>query len=278
MKPRTSMNRAVLGAIALLLAFSASAQSVVVPTKSSPKAALSKDGTKFNGVNLGGLMRAEAVDDIDFTKPQLVQVDGSRSYVAYLSKAEWNHISLPFVPLGGKSYDDIEMNFINDQSRNIFVRFIRNAPVHLFLESEEGDVVSLQLIPKDVMAQRVVVSMNTTKAAAKHDSNDYVTTVQDIMQAAALGRRPPQFSESLLEYPSIVYNGLHVATQKVYSTNAYTLFSYEVINPSEQPTTISEAEFDGEDVAAVSVYPGPELLKGKPAKVFVLTKNRKEVK
>lgn len=272
------MNRIFLGAIALLLTLSASAQTVVVSNKPSPKAALSKDGAKFNGVNLGGVMRAESVDDIDFTKPQLVQVDGSRSYVAYLSKAEWNHISLPFVPLGGKSYDDIEINFINDQSRNVYVRFIRNAEVHLFLESEDGDVVSLQLIPKDVMAQQVVVSMNTTKAGAKRDFNDYVTTVQDIMQAAALGRRPPQFSESLLEYPSIVYNGLHVTTQKVYSTNAYTLFSYKVINPSDQPTTVSEAEFDGEDVAAVSVYPGPELVKGKPVDVFVLTKNRKEAK
>ena len=271
-------SRLILYLLSIASACAWGQSSVVVPNKVSPSAALSKDASQTNGINLGGVLKIESVEDIDFSKPQLIQVDGSKSYAAYLSSNEWNHIALPFVPMGGKSYDDIEMNFINDQSRNIFVRFVRNSPVHLFLESEDGDVVSLQLIPKTVMAQRIVVTMNTTKKAPKRDPNDYVAAVQDIMQAVALGHRPPQFSESLLQYPPIVFNGLYVETQKVYSTNAYTLYAYEVTNPNNKTATLSESEFDGEDVAAVSIFPGPELLSGKAAKVFVLTKNKRDSK
>lgn len=250
---------------------------LTVPTV-APKTILTKDVLSKRGIDLPGVVKVAPADNsgIDFTKPQIIATEKGRSYPVYLnSNGEWNLIELPFANPKPVTLKEIEINKAA-LSRNVFVRFLTQQPVHLYLESEEGDTVSLQLIPKDIPSQTVVVRMSMSRVDQKKESNNYITNIQDVMQSAALGKRPARFSDSTLDYPPIVYNGLNILTERVYASQAQQIFVYRVSNPHPQAITLSEREFDGENVVAVSIFPKPILASGEEVKVLVLTKTGRD--
>jgi conjugal transfer pilus assembly protein TraK len=140
--------------------------------------------------------------------------------------------------------------------------------------------LGLELVPKDIPAQTVIVTDDTGIVAGHQkpalNSSDYINHVQDVMETVALGRAPDGYSQVDVQMPPIAMDGLVVTVDGRYSDRDGDIYVYTVRNPGQLRANLREQEFDGRDVLAVSIYPKPLLLPGEKTKVIVLARKREE--
>ncbi|MCC7005710.1 MAG: type-F conjugative transfer system secretin TraK [Ottowia sp.] len=238
-----------------------------------------KDNTKKEIV-LPGVMRIEGErkQALDFSRARMISMTNGGSVSVYLSATEPNRIQLPFSNPHIIGTTDLVIDK-RATSNNVYIGFKQGATraTQIFFESPEGGpVLGLQLIPKNIPAQTIIVedaAPALTAAQSKaNKSSDYITAVQSLMETVALGATPNGYAIVEMDIPAIAMNGLMIQLEKKLSHRDADIYVYQVTNPTSQMITVREAEFDGELVQAVSIYPTPLLKTNESTRAIVIAK------
>jgi conjugal transfer pilus assembly protein TraK len=233
---------------------------------------------------LPGVMKIQgaSVNALDFTRARTVQMSNGGSVSVYLSATEPNRIQLPFTNPHIIGTTDVMIDK-RANSNNIYIGFKQGVtkPVPIFIETQDanGPVLGLQLIPKGISSQTIIVedvaprfTAEQTKAAK---SSEYIASTQSLMETVGLGGTPSGYSIVELNVPPIAMNGLLVEVEKKLSNRESDIFIYRVTNPGPDSTVVKEDEFDGDLVQAISIHPKPSLKMGEMTKVIVIARKEK---
>lgn len=231
--------------------------------------------TPQQSVSLPGVMKTPGADlALDFNRTRIIEMGSADNPTVYLSATDVNRVSLPYSPrvISGEG---IETKI---SGNNFYVNFkegVTNS-VQVYLENPQGaGVLGLQLVPKKIQAQTVVVQdtqPNGGNALKELKGNDYSTNLQGVMETLALGASPQGFSRQKLDIPTIIKNGLAIDAKDKFSGSDKDIFVYQVSNPLPETVNIREKDFDSGSVLAISIYPKPLLRSGEVAKVFVIAR------
>lgn len=238
--------------------------------------------SKEKEIILPGVMRiqGDSKNALDFTRAKMVSMTNGGSVSVYLSSTEPNRIQLPFTNPHIVGTSDLVIDK-RAKSNNVYIAFkpgIQRATQIYFEPAESGPVLGLQLIPKNIPAQTIIVedASNSSLSQNKlHKSNDYISLVQSLMETVALGGTPNGYSMIEMKISPIIMNHLLVELEKKLSHRDADIYIYKVSNPTEKQTILRESEFDGDLVQAVSIYPKPLLKPNESTKVIVLAKKGK---
>lgn len=241
-----------------------------------PEAAI-KD-TKAPEVVLPGVMKIAGADAhaLDFSRARIVDVTNGGAQTVYVSKVDQNRIQLPWPNTRVIGTDELEIKK-SPNSNNVYVQFKEGVDraVQVYFEQPDGaSVLGLQLVPKNIPAQTVLVRDASLLAGDQKPvkGGDYVATTQGLMEQVALGGAPQGYSQTDIAVGPIALNGLVVTPEKQYSSADKDIYVYDVANPGPQKASLQETEFDGENVLAISIFPKPVLAANERAKVIVLTR------
>jgi conjugal transfer pilus assembly protein TraK len=255
------------------------------PLKVDPSIAV-KD-TPRKEIDLPGVLhvQGQSPDILDPTKARRISWTNGGAQTIYLSVNEPNRIQLPFKNPYVIRMSDVTVDHRAD-SNNMYVYWnVTHSedaqPREIYIEPPGGgSSLGLELVPKSIPGQTVIVTDDTGITAGhlpkSGDSGDYITHIQDLMTAVALGQSPDGFSQLEVHLPPIGMDGLSVTANVRYSSHEGDLWVYTVRNPGASRALLHEQEFDGPSVLAVSIFPKPLLLPGEQTKVFVLARKREE--
>jgi conjugal transfer pilus assembly protein TraK len=233
-------------------------------------------------IDIPGVLKVpgESLNVTDPSRVQKVSWTNGGSKTVYLSVDEPNLVQLPFKNPYIVQTSDLKIER-RPSSNNIYVYWptLPAQARQIFIEPPGGGpALGLQLVPKSIPAQSIVVTDDTGSVSgrqkAKGASSDYVTRVQSVMEAIALGRAPDGYSQVDIELPPIAMNGLSVTVDGRYSDREGDLYVYTVRNPGQSRALLREEEFDGPSVLAVSIFPKPLLQPGEATRVIVLARKR----
>jgi conjugal transfer pilus assembly protein TraK len=234
-------------------------------------------------VDLPGVLKLQGADRdlLDPTRVRKISWSTPGTQTVYVSSTQPNRIQLPFSNPEVVSTTDVDIKK-KATSNNVYVFFGAGVahPVQMWLEppGDSSASIGLQLVPKDIPAQAIVVVDDTPAGMLRtkpgSPDNEYLTHVQALLESAALGASPAGYSVVTLEVPPIVVNGLAVQGLRRLSGHTEDIYVYTVANPGTGDVQVREQEFDGEDVKAVSIVPKPLLHPGEKTLVAILAKKR----
>ena len=237
--------------------------------------------TAAREITLPGLIRIPGVSSqmIDPSRGQIIEFSNGGSSSVYVSESDINLLQLPFTQPLITSSDDIE---IKQSGGNVYFQFKSgvNRAVQLFVENQSGSnsVLSLQLIPKLIVSQVIkVVDNSPASNIIKEDklSNEYIKHIQQLMEMVANEQNPSGFTKISLDHISpILLNGLLIRPLSRMSNLNKEIYVYEAQNPGSTVASISEKEFDGQSVLAISIFPTPILRKNERTKIIILAKKQ----
>lgn len=239
--------------------------------------------TKAKETVLPGVMVIAGSDSqaLDFTKARKLSLTNGSNEVVYLSDVDQNRIQLPFVNPKIIGTEEITVDK-RPSSNNVYIQFKDNVtrPVQVYIEQPGGSgaVYGLQLTPKKIPAQTIIIRDNSLlegESIAAPKGNDYVASTQFLMETVALGASPQGFSQLDVKIAPIAMNGLVVSAEKMFSSADRDIYVYDVMNPGGKTLTLREEEFNGDSVLAISIFPKPLLAGGEHAKVFVIARKQK---
>lgn len=240
--------------------------------------------TPATEIVLPGVMKIAGADAhaLDFKRARVIQMTNGGSEVVYLSVMDQNRIQLPWP---GARVNGTEELIVDQKakSNNVYVQFAEGVtrPVQVYFEQPggSGSVLGLQLVPKKIPAQTILVQDNSLlkgESIKPPKSNDYVAQTQALLETVALGEAPQGYSEIELKLPLIAMNGLVVRAERLFSSGDRDIYVYDVLNPHQKVVNLQEKEFDGDSVLAISIYPKPLLGFNEHAKVLVISRKQKE--
>lgn len=255
----------------------------VVPTKSDPLAVqndIAFKQTAAKEVILPGVMRINGANAqaFDFSKTRVVEFVNGDNPTVYMSITDINRIQVPFPE--ANVFGVKEDLHIKQSGSNIYVQFAEGVehPVQLYVENKNGAgaTLGMQLVPKKVPAQTVLVQDNTGASNGKTagKSDDYTTQTQYLMETVATGGSPQGFSRVRLNIPTIAMNGLVITALDRFSGADKEIYTYDVVNPTPTKIVLKEKDFDGESVLSISIYPTPILNANDHAKVVVIARKQ----
>jgi conjugal transfer pilus assembly protein TraK len=238
----------------------------------------------LKSVDLPGVMKLEGAsrDVLDPTRVRRISWANAGSQTVYVSATQPNRIQLPFVNPKVIATDDVDIDK-RATGNNIYVTFKNAAPVAVQVwiepQTESSASVGLQLVPKSIPAQSIIVVDDTVEGSAgraKHTSpeTEYLTRVQAVLEEAALGASPAGYAVVDLQVPPMSVDGLVVEGLRRLSGRGDDIYVYTATNPGATDVELRENEFDGPDVRAVSILPRPLLHPGERAVVTVLARKR----
>jgi conjugal transfer pilus assembly protein TraK len=229
-------------------------------------------------VDLPGVMRLDGDSRlaIDPTRVRKISMSDTRgSQAVHLSNHDANRIVLPFKNPRVISGDFFELLEKKATSNSVYIGFKPNVtnPVQVFFESPDGLVLSLQLIPKAIPSQTVLVEDDSLGKPNRQPADDYITALQDLSELVALGNMPSGYAKvPQEEIPPIAFKGAVLRVKQRYSGRGQDVWVYELSNPSKTPIVLDEKEFLGDKVLAVSFFPTAKLDPGKLVDVIVIAR------
>lgn len=235
-------------------------------------------------VDLPGVMKLDGAnrDILDPTRVRQIHLSNGASQTTYVSATQPNRIQLPFVNPKVIATDDIDIDK-SPVSNNVYVTFKNAVPtaVQVWIEPKTGSsvAVGLQLVPKTIPAQSIVVVDDTVQGSAGRDrrasaESEYLTRTQAVLEEAAFGASPLGYAAVDLQVPAMSVNGVVIEGVRRLSGRGDDIYVYGATNPGGTDVQLQEKEFDGPDVRAVSILPRPLLHPGERAVVTVLAKKR----
>jgi conjugal transfer pilus assembly protein TraK len=229
-------------------------------------------------INLPGVMKIAGAnsDAIDFNRPRPVDIDNGRSQTVYVSDVDQNRIQLPWVNTKVIGTNELTIDK-RPSSNNVYVQFKEGVTraVQVYFENPNGgSVLGLQLVPKKIIAQTILVRDASAQGSdiKPVKGNDYVASMQSLLEQVALEGVPQGYSQSDLAVGPISRNGVVITPRKFFSSSDKDIYVYEVVNPGPKKITLDEQEFDGTDVLAVSIFPKPVLAVNEQARVIVVSR------
>lgn len=246
------------------------------PLAVHPEAAI-RD-TKAPEIALPGVMTIAGADAhaLDFSRARVVEITNGGSQTVYVSAVDQNRIQLPWT--NTKVVGTEELTVEKDPaSNNVFVQFKEGVSraVTIYFEQPGGpSVLALQMVPKEIAGQTILVRDSTLAGAAQRPvkGGDYVAATQSLMEQVALGGAPQGYSQTDLPVGPIARNGLVITPRKRYSSADKDIYVYDVANPGPSRATLQEKEFDAETVLAISIFPKPVIAAGEHTQVIVLAR------
>jgi len=232
-------------------------------------------------IELPGVLHVdgESAQAFDPTKSHKISWGNQGIQPIILSLTGPDLIVMPFADpyIIGNSYLNIQKRA---NSNNVYISFVfpegvKPIPVSIFIEDPAGgSALGLQLIPKQISQQTYTVvddgGRNTQKQTEK--GAGYTTHVQELMEIAASGGTPSGYSAMPYNLPPIIFHDLKLDVVRRLSNTEGDLYIYEVTNPTSKAITLTEQEFDGPRVKAVSIFPKPEIQGNEKATVIVFAK------
>jgi conjugal transfer pilus assembly protein TraK len=237
----------------------------------------------IKALDLPGVLKLEGADAnvLDPTRVREVHWRNRGAVTVWISDHQVNRIQLPFANPRVVATDTIKIDK-RAASNNVYVHYEKE-PVadQVWFEppGESSVSIGLQLVPKNIPAQDIVVIDDTVESTASRakragSENDYLTRTQALMEQAGLGASPAGFAEVELQVPALAANGLSVQGLRRLSSRSEDIYVYELGNPGRVDREVREEEFDGENVLAVSILPKPLLRPNERAILVVLAKKR----
>jgi conjugal transfer pilus assembly protein TraK len=233
---------------------------------------------------LPGVMKIQGANAnaLDFTRARTIQLTNGGSVSVYLSSTEPNRIQLPFQNPHIIGTTDITVDK-RANSNNVYIGFKQGVTraTQVFFETPDGagPVLGLQLVPKGIPAQTIIVedvaSRTTPEQAKANKSSEYITAMQSLMETVAFGGTPNGYSTVELKVAPIAMGGLMVEVEKKLSNREADIYIYRITNPGPATAYVRESDFDGDLVQAVSVYPKPSLRANESNKVIVIARKEK---
>lgn len=241
-----------------------------------PEAAIK--ATPAPGIDLPGVMKIAGADAhaLDFSRARIVDATNGGAQTVYVSNVDQNRIQLPWPNTRVIGTDELTIDK-NPSSNNVYVQFkegVQRAVTVYFEQPDGPSVLGLQLVPKQVPAQTIIVRDSSLLAGEPKPvkGGDYVAATQALMEQVALGGAPQGYSQVESAVGPIAMNGLVVTPQQQFSSADRDVYVYDVVNPGPQKASLQENEFDGENVLAISIFPTPILAANEHARVIVLTR------
>jgi conjugal transfer pilus assembly protein TraK len=249
------------------------------PQKINPATAV-KD-TPAPDIDLPGVLKpqGENAKALDFTRTRKILLDGSGIKVIPVNANGINHIVLPFINPRIHHRDTLTVDK-RAISNHVYISFnTEDSPAEaedIFIETPDatGPVLALQLLPKKIPTQTIVVEDVAPRSASAKTGkgNDYVANIQSLTEIAAAGSAPNGYSTIDLNLPPVIKNGLLISPKKKYSSRENDIYVYQATNPTKSKAYLREEEFDDENVIAISIFPVPTLLPGKSSNIVIVTK------
>jgi conjugal transfer pilus assembly protein TraK len=214
---------------------------------------------------------------LDFTRSRKIQMNDGTNQTVYLSANDPNRIQLPFANPHVIGTSDLKVQK-RPGSNNVYVSFIEGTtrPSQIFFESPDGTaVLGLQLLPKNIPGQVLLVEAVATSASATLDlatrSDNHTQKLQALSELVANNGVPTGYSVVPSSSPPIFLTpGVVLTVSKKFSSLTNDIFMYAVSNPGPGAVVLRESDFDGETVQSVSIHPSPSLAVGEVAKVIVI--------
>lgn len=228
-----------------------------------------------NEINLPGVMRIEGKDPraIDFSRTHVVEFTNNGNEVVYLSSRSINRFQLPFA--NGNIVAPEDALNVKQSGNNLYISFKEVAPAAIYIEAPNstGVTLGLQIVPKDIQAQTVIVQdSNGVLAQQKPVKSDgFTSQIESLISTAAVGAVPAGFSNVKFTDGIVVKNGLRIEPQRLYSNTHYDIWVYQVSNPNPTQVVLNREDFDADSVQATSFYPSPIILPGKSVKAIVIS-------
>ena len=245
----------------------------------NPKVAVKDVGQK--AIDVPGVMKVDGVDGgaMDFSRTQILTMSNGSIRTVNVNDTTWNLLQLPFSSYQWLATDAIIVKRPFDNSVNVYFQFnnkFKPTPTQVFIESDSGIVYGLELIPKAIPAQRLLVKDDSLSSGGKPvgKANSFETQVQAWFDAAEHGTPPPEFSVVDLDGQTMSKNGLVLKASKQFSNAKYDIYELVVTNPLERNVILEEKEFDGPYVVAVEFPDGPAIKPGKSSKIYILARKR----
>lgn len=234
--------------------------------------------TPAKEIDLPGVMKLEG-EDLNFQDPSKVREismnNHGGSQTVWISRTEPNRIQLPFKNPKIVTVDGLIEVDKKPTSNNVYITVERDADaIPLFLEAPNNDngVLSLQLIPKDIPAQTIIVRDDTTRQPKRKANNEYVAGIQNVFEVIANGGIPDGYSRTPFDMQPASFNGLMVQAEQRLSNQDGDIYIYTVTNIATAKATVLEHEFDAPNVLAVSIFPTPVIAPNQKTRVIVLAK------
>jgi len=251
-------------------------EDVVERTKVHPDVAV-KD-TKPEEISLPGVMTiaGESTQAIDFTHTQTVNVNDTGSGTVVVSKDYSNHIQTPWINPVVKGTAEISLLPLDKNDNNVFISITAgvSSDVQIWVKDPlTHKVKGLILKPTSgISGQNIVLRDTGVSKGDAPKSDSYVAQEQHRMEIVALGNAPSGYSEIQPRLPAIIRNGLVITASRIYSSANTDIYVYDVANPGPSKALLTETEFDGPTVTAVSIFPKPLLNAKEHVKVIVEAK------
>lgn len=216
----------------------------------------------------------EALDALDPSRVRIISM-GIGAQTVFVSKNEPNRIQLPFKNPKIVTLSDVAEVSKVGTSNNVYVNMAKEVEyATIFLENPLNDnsVVTLQLVPRDIPAQTIIVRDDSLSTPKRKGSNEYVSNIQNVFEVIAKDGIPDGFSRTPLDMASVSFNGFMLTGKDRLSNGDGDVYIYLLKNVTDSSIRISEKEFDGPKVLAVSIFPSPLIDASGTAKVIVYTK------
>ena len=234
--------------------------------------------TKPEEIKLPGVMNiaGESTQALDFTRTQIVTVNDTGSATVIVSMDSSNRIQTPWMNPILKATGEVKPLPIDKEDNNIFFTIAEGVTgdVQIWLKDQTTrKVKGLILSPKKgINGQNIILRDTGVSKGNAPKSDSYVAQVQRHAEVVAFGNAPDGYSEIQPNIPPIVRNGLVITTSRLYSSADTDIYVYDVANPGPSKAMLTETEFDGPTVTAVSIFPKPLLNANEHVKVIVEAK------
>ncbi len=225
-------------------------------------------------IDLPGVMRIDGVDPaaLDYTKTRVVTMRQSVEPV-FISNTDPNTIILPFPNPGKEHYSTIDVRTSKSNLAFVYTTSSEASTV-FFYPKDSSTVFGLQLIPKDIPAQVIIVKNEekTILSASSVDGNAYNAKLQRLFETVASGGTPPGYAAYEIDTgPILLDKGALIERVRRYSSREMEIHAYLVRNPTNKAIPLSRKSFDGPAVIGVSIFPADEISPGGDVTVIVIS-------
>lgn len=258
----------VLLAIAFSLSSAAHAQSSQMPLAAKAPGKLEKRPLPGLGVIPG---------DDRLLQHNVVNVNGTRTELVYISAVHPNRIATPFT--APRSIDmETKGVTIERVGQSLYVALTdkgRTEPISLFVtgDGQNDPVVSLTLIPKAIPMQTVVLQLDKGSLLTSEEEvtpSNYVERLSSVLRQVALGKRPAGFSDARLPSADLMVQGLTISPRMRYSGQSWDVYAYRVRNNTSQRVEMTEEAFATSGVRAVAFFPTGLLETNGETDVYII--------
>ncbi|MBG6083010.1 TraK domain-containing protein [Rubrivivax gelatinosus] len=214
----------------------------------------------------------------ELLRPQVVNARAGKTDTVYVSSSMPNRIATPFdAPRLVHDKKEVEYEVVGQSIYVIPINSDKPVGIYVTGSNPNDEVVSLTLVPKQIVQQTVTIQLDGGGAQGMHGdegapaANDpYSERIRYVLRQVAMNKVPDGFAEGALPKAVAALPGAILAPISRYSGSAFDIYRYQLTGTSAEPIELSEEAFYEDGVRAVSFFPTAVLQRGERTTVFVI--------